>query len=255
MAEPTDTIFREVDEELRREQLAKLWQAYGTYMIGAAFAIVVGVGGYQYYLHRNARAIEATGARYDAAAQLITAGKTDDARGALEDIAKDGPDGYATLARLRLAAAAAKAGKIDDAVVQYEALAKDGGADQVLRDFARLQTASLKLDTADWTEMQNRLIELCDNANAWRYSARELMGLAALKAGRLDEARKYMELLLGERNVPPSIVERAKVAMASIVAAELAAAAPPVPAKAVEPAKAEPKAPEAVKPAEDKKKK
>ncbi len=252
MAEPTDTIFREVDEELRREQIAKLWQNYGTYILGAALAIILGVGGYQYYLYSSARAIEAVGTEYDAAAQLITGGKADDARAALEKIAKTGPTGYATLAQLRLAASATKAGKNDDALAAYEALAKSGGADPLLRDFARLQAASLKLDTADWTEMQNRLIELCDNSNAWRFSAREIMGLAAFKAGRLDDARKYMELLLGERKVPPSILERVKITMASIVAAELATAAP---AKAGVPVATEPKATEAVKPAEEKKKK
>ncbi len=226
MADNNDTIFREIDEEMRREQLHKIWQNYGTYILGAALAIVLGVGGYQFYVAQKTKAIEASGASYDAAAQLIAGGKTDEARSALEKIAKDGPAGYATLSQLRLAATAAKAGKTAEAIAAYEALSKTPGTDSILADFARLQTASLRLDQADWTEMQNRLIDLTDNANAWKFSARELMAVAALKAGQIEQVRKFGDLLMGERKVPPSILERIKVLMASVVAAELAAAAP-----------------------------
>jgi hypothetical protein len=251
MAEQDNSIFREIDEEMRREQYLKLWKNYGTYLIGAALAIVVGVGGYQVYLHQKQEAIEASGAAYDAAAQLIAGGKADEAHAALEKIAKDGPNGYATLSQLRLAAAAAKAGKTAEAVAAYDALSKDRGADKLLADFARLQAAALRLDQADWTEMQNRLIDLTDNASPWRFPARELMGLAAFKNGQIEQARKFNELLLGERKVPPSILERVKIMMASIIATELAVTTPP----ATPTAKADaPKTPELPKAAEEKKK-
>ena len=188
--------------------------------------MILGVGGYQLYLQQRQAAIEATGASYDAAVQLLADGKTDEADTALATIAKGGPAGYATLSQLRLAAAAAKAGKKPDAVAAYEAVAKAPDTDRILADFARLQAAAVRLDDADWTEMQNWLIDLTDNSNAWRFSARELMGLAAFKHGQLDQARKFNELLLGERNVPPSILERVKLMMAMVVAAELAAGKP-----------------------------
>jgi hypothetical protein len=254
MAEQQDSIFREIDEEMRREQILKIWKEYGTYIIGAVAAIVLGVGGYQAYLHQKKVAIEASGTSYDAAAQLIANGKADEATAALEKIAKSGPAGYATLSQLRLAAAAAKAGKTDAAVSAYDALAKDNATDRLLADFARLQAASLRLDVADWTEMQNRLIDLSDNANPWRYSAREMMGLAALKNGQIEQARKFNEVLLGERKVPPSILERVKVMMATIIATELAAPTP-VPAATPAPKAEATKTPEPPKPAEELKKK
>jgi hypothetical protein len=251
-----DAIFREVDEELRREQLAKIWQQYGTYILGAAALIVVGVGGWKWLETRRIAQIEAASAKYDAANQLAGEGKTDDAQAALTAIAKSG-DGYGLLAKLRLAAVAVNAGKTDDAVAAYEGIAANKGGDPILTDFAKLQIASLKLDKADWTESQNRLIALTDNANPWRYAARELMGLAAFKAGRFDDARKFLEILIADRKAPPSIVERARIIMGTIVSAELSPAAtvPPnsapkadggassVPADAAktEPAKAEPK--------------
>lgn len=251
MAEQQDSIFREIDEEMRREQILRIWRAYGTYIIAAAVAIIVGVGGYQFYLQRNQASINASGTTYDAASKLIAEGKTAEAMAALEKIAKDGPIGYATLAQLRLAAAAVKAGKPAEAVTIYDALAKDAVTDRLLADFARLQAAAVRLDQADWTEMQNRLIDLTDNANPWRYSARELMGLAAFKNGQIEQARKFNELLLGERKVPPSILERVKVMMAAIIEKELANPSPK--AATGEPKTEAQKAAEPPKPAEVKK--
>jgi hypothetical protein len=247
MAEQDNSLFREIDEEMRREQILKIWKRYGTYIVAVAAAIPLGVGGYQLYLQQKQASIEASGAAYDAAAQLLAGGKSDEARAALEKIAKGGPAGYATLAQLRIAAAAAKAGKTSDAIAAYETIGKDRSGDKLLADFARLQAANLRLDQADWTEMQNRLIELTDNANPWRFQARELMGLAAFKYGQLEQARKYYTLLLGQTKVPPSIQERVNVMMAAITAAELSTGAAPV-------TKTEtPKAPEP-KSAEEKKK-
>ena len=84
----------------------------------------------------------------------------------------------------------------------------------------------LRLDSASWTEMQNRLNDLAAESNAWRFSARELLGLAAQKAGKTEEARTQFQRLLSDRNTPPSIGERARVMLAMLTEAELASAAP-----------------------------
>jgi len=38
-------IFREIDEELKQDQLKKLWKRYGTYIVGLLVLIIAGVGG------------------------------------------------------------------------------------------------------------------------------------------------------------------------------------------------------------------
>ena len=114
-----DAVFREVDEELRREQMAKIWQQYGTYIIGVAGLIVVGVGGWKWLEGRRVAQIEAASIKYDAATQLAAEGKADGAQAALTAIAKSGADGYGLLAKLRLAAVAVNAGKTDEAVAAF----------------------------------------------------------------------------------------------------------------------------------------
>lgn len=245
-----ELLLREAEEEVRREQLLKIWQQYGTYIVAAALAIIVGIGGVQAWRARTIAAAEAAGLRFDEARRLAVDGKADEAMKSFAAIAEDGPKGYALLARLNVAAAHAKAGRAADAVKAFDGVAGDSGADPMLRDFARLQSASLRLDGADFTEMQNRLNDLAGEKSSWRYSARELLGLAAMKAGRTDEARKTFTELLADRKVPPSIGQRAQLLLAQLTATELAAAAPAAPAPVQpaasgpaksDPAKAEPK--------------
>jgi hypothetical protein len=246
MVDQRDSLAREVDEELRREQLLKLWEKYGTYVVAAVALIIIGVGGFKYYDHRRAVAAETAGARFAAAARDAARNKPAEAQKALEEIAAASPAGYAALARLRLAGAERAAGKTAEAAAAYEAVAKERGIDPLLADYARLQAAMLRLDGASWTDMQNRLNDLAADSNPWRFSARELLALAAHKAGKTSEARQEFQKLLGDRNTPPSISERARVMMAMLMESELARIT--TPAAEVDKAQPPPSAP----PAEDK---
>ncbi len=222
MVDRTDTFLREVDEELRREQFAKLWQRYGMFIVGAAAMLLASIGGYKYWESRRIAGIEAAGARFEAATQLIAAGKPDEALKQFDDIAKGGAPGYRTLARLQVANARIKAGKPDEALAMFDVLAKDTAVEPLLRDYAALQAAMLRLDTADWTEMENRLTPLMVDSSPWRAMAREALGLAAYKAGKADEARKLFEQTLGDRLTPPSVSERAMLMLALLTDAEAA---------------------------------
>lgn len=234
MADDRDVLAREVDEELRREQLLKLWQQYGTYVVGAVVLVIAGVGGWKFYEGRKLASEQAAGLRFSLA--MRDTAKPDakpDTPSALDDIARNGPSGYATLAKLRLAGADRTAGKTQDAIAKYEAVASDRRTDPLFADYARLQIAMLTLDTGTWTQMQNQLTPLAADQNAWRFSARELLALAALKAGRDAEAKQEFERLMGDRNVPPGIAERSRLMLAMLTEAELAkAGAAPSPAPA-----------------------
>ena len=229
---PANEAFdKEVDEELQREWLSRLWEQYSAYFLAGAVAIVLAVGAYKLIESRRQAAAEAQGAAYGSAIKLLTSGKIDEGAQALANVSKSG-GGFAVLARLRLAAADAATGKTAEAVAKYDALAKDRSIDPVLADFARLQTAMLTLDNDTLDDTRVKLTPLVADTNSWRHSARELLGLAAIKAGKSDEARTHFEKLMSDQGTPAGIAERARIMMGSIVAAEMAAKAPPVTAPA-----------------------
>jgi hypothetical protein len=231
MADQQDSLLRQIEEEVRREQLAKLWDKYGVLAIGIIAAILLVFGGWRLYQNEAIKAAKRAGAQFAEASGILGDPKLPkqrkaDALQALETMAKSGPSGYAVLADFKLAARARSEGKADEAIKRYEAIAANSSADDLLRGFAKLQIASLKLDNGSFTDVKNQLNDLVTADNPWRHSAREILGLAALKSGELAEARKTFQALLTDPETPRAITERAHVAMAMVTRGELAAKQP-----------------------------
>jgi hypothetical protein len=234
MADNNDSLFREVDEELRREQFAKIWERYGIYLIGLAVLIIVLVGGAKIWQAQRLANAQAFGAKYEEAIALENETKLGDAAKAFEAIAADAPKGYAALAALSQSGTELRLGNRPKALEIFERLAASSSTDSELANFARLQAAALRLGEADFTEMENRLKPLTSDDSAWRLPARELLGTAALKAGKLDEARTTLSSLLGEPGLSQTAIERINRLMATITSAGLSAA--PAPAATAAPA-------------------
>jgi hypothetical protein len=216
MAEP-DTFLREVDEAVRHDQYKKLWDRYGVVALGAAALIVVGVAGYKGWSYWQEKRAQDAGARFTQALLMEDGADAAKAREMLTALAESGPEGYRVLARFQLAAAEAKAGDIDKAVADYDALAIDPGVDPILQGHATLQAAALLLDKADYAEMERRLKGLVDSNSAWRFSARELLGLSAYRLNNMREAERQFSALIGDQGTPPNLRERADMMLALIV--------------------------------------
>ena len=97
-------IFHEVDEEVRREQLKKLWDRYSIYLIALAVLIVAGIGAWRGYEYWVAKKAAAAGAAFEAAVTLSEQGKHAEAEAAFAKVAAEAPQGYRVLARFRAAA-------------------------------------------------------------------------------------------------------------------------------------------------------
>jgi hypothetical protein len=212
-----DSFLREVDEAVRQDQYKKLWDNYGVYALAGLLLIVAAVAAYKGWSYWQERQAQEAGAKFSEA--LTLEGGTDDAKAhdLLASLAAQGPEGYRVLARFQLAAAEAKAGDLDKAVTDYDALASDAGADQILQGHAALQAAALRLDNADYAEMDRRLKGLIDSNGAWRFSAHELLGLSAYRLNDMREAEKQFSALIGDEDTPPNLRERADMMLALIV--------------------------------------
>lgn len=219
-----DGLLREVADEMRRDQLQKLWDEYGTYFLAVGLALLVGVGGYKWWDARQIAAAEVAGAQFEQALDLAGAGNEADAQKLLRTIASS-REAYGALAQLALAGQAVKAGNTEAAIAAYDAAAAKAD-DSLIKDFARLQSVSLKIDTVDFTEVQNRLNDLIGDKSVWRYMAREIVGVSAIRAGRLDDARNLLAPLAADPRASAAVRERAGALMSVVVAAELAKSAP-----------------------------
>lgn len=211
-------IFREIDEELRRDNLQQLWARYGKYVIGLALVAVVVTAAVMGWREYQSRQRQAEGVRYAAALDLVRQGKNAEAADAFGALAQGASGGRAALARLEQAAAKVQAGDTDGAILVYDGLAFDASADPIFRDIATLLAARYMLDKGDPTTVMTRLQPLTNAASPWHGLALELTAAAEMKAGDKAKARADFETLAKDNSVSQGVRQRA---------AEILAAMPP----------------------------
>lgn len=212
----SDPLLKEIDDELRGERLAKLWQRYGNWLIGAALAIVVAAAGHQGWKSYQASQREQASVRYAAAVRLVADANAQAAEKAFAEIAAQAPAGYAMLARFREAQLAAKQGDAARAADLYRRLAADGSLDRAYRDLAQLLAAYAVADRADPKALRQEIAKLAGADSSWRFLARELSALLSLRAGDRDIARDELRRLADDPDAPATIKARAHDAAAQI---------------------------------------
>ena len=206
-------IFREVDEDLRREQLKKLWAKYQNLVIGAALLIVIGVGGWRGYEWWQARQAAEAGTAFETATALSEAGKHAEAEAAFEKIIKDGTPAYRDLAALRRAAELATLDK-KAAIAAYQQIANDGRVETILRELAALRAAALLIEETSFAEAQKLLQPMDAPGRFYRHSARELLAIAAWRSGDADGLKRLINTMLTDPETPLSTRSRIEVLVA-----------------------------------------
>jgi hypothetical protein len=202
-----ESLFREVDEEVRQEQFKKLWARYGNLVIAVCLLVIAGVGGYEGWRYWQAKQAADAGESFFTAADLAGAGKTDEALNTFDAIEHQG---FALLASLREANALAAAGKPDEAVKIYDQVAADGKADQALRDLARLRAAAVLADRASLADIEARLKGFDAETSPWRHMAREILAAAQWRLKDYAGADRQVQAILGDPETPPSLRQRAE---------------------------------------------
>ncbi len=203
-------IFQEVDEEVRRERLKKLWQQYGNYLVALCIAIVAAVGAWRGYEYWQAKKAGEAGAAFESAELLAEAGKHKEADAAFAKLATEGTAGYRVLARLREAAELAHTDK-KAAVAAYDGVVADNSAGQVIQDLAAVRAGLLLVDTAPYSEMRSRLEALAAPGRTFHHTVRETLALSAWKAGDMTAARQWADMILTDPLTPPTTRSRAQV--------------------------------------------
>lgn len=206
-------LFDEVDEEVRREQLKKLWDKYSLYFIALMVLIVAAVGGWRGYQYLEAKKAAEAGAVFEKAVELSEQGKHAEAETAFADLAAKAPYGYRTLARLR-AAAEASARDPKAAAKMYDAIAADSSVGSEWRDLAKIRAAGLLVDGASYADIQQRLEASAEPKSTYRHSARELLALSAWRNNDMSAARKWLDAIAEDGETPPSLRSRAEALQA-----------------------------------------
>jgi hypothetical protein len=202
-------IFREIEDELRRDNWAKLWSRYGIYIVALAVVIVLATAGFVGWRQYQAHQYQVDGVRYAEALSLVQQGKDKAAADAFAELAQQASGGHGVLARFEEAALKAKSGDPAAAVTIYRTLSQDDSVDQTYRDLATLLAARYQLDKGDPKAIIAELKPLTDAGNPWHPTALELTALAQIKAGDKAAARTTYQHIADDLRAPQSLRARA----------------------------------------------
>jgi len=204
-------VFREVDEDYRRERMVVFWRRYGALVIAFAVVAMIAAGVID-YMHRRAQAEQAAataefGALIAAASEKGDMGK---AAEALASYAAKSDTAHATLARMVEASLRQRAGDLDAAARLYHQVADDSAASADLRDLAVVRLGYIAVDQPKPEPLIARLGPIAGKDSPWRYSAKEAIALLTARAGPAESAAAILNEPALDPGAPPDLAERAR---------------------------------------------
>src|SRR5690606_1651274 len=113
----------------------------------------------------------------------------------------------------------AQAGDTAGAITEFDTIAQ-GNAPNEIKVLARVRAALLQADTATVAELDARIGDLAGVGNAWRHTAREMLGLAAWRTGDYAAARKYFTEISSDQETPADLRQRAQL-MLTLIAGKI----------------------------------
>jgi hypothetical protein len=198
-------IFREVEEDVRREKLEKLWKNYGAYLMVLVVLLLAGVAGFQIWQRYEAGLRDKDSAAF-MAAQHVANPKA--AAAAFATLVKNGHGGYVAMARLEQANVMAGSGQPAQAIALYKEIAEgDHGA---VGAVARLRAGWLMADTAPHADLQTLLQPLLDPGSVWLQMAQEILAYSDYRAGKTLAATAEFGKLATDPSAPDELRARAQ---------------------------------------------
>jgi hypothetical protein len=198
-------IFREVEEDVRRDRLEKFWKRYGYALIGGAALVLAGVGGWVFWQQQQAAANARLGDSFAAAQRISDPGK---AGAAFAEIARTGKGSYALLAKISQANALHAVGQSGAAVALYkEVAAADTGE---IGAVARLRAAWIIAATVSRKELEDLLAPVNTDTSAWQPLAREVLAFADYRGARVKQATDAYRALSEDPKAPEGLRVRAR---------------------------------------------
>jgi hypothetical protein len=206
--DPAEAFVREVDENLRRDQMTDLAKSYGKWIIAAVILFLAAVGGYLIWQNRQQAQAIADSEAMSAALDKIAAGDPKGAQAALTPLSESSNDVIEASALLGRAAVALRQNDRKTAIELYKQVADDGGLPQPYRDLATVRGTMTEYDSLKPDEIIARLAPLSQPGNPFFGSAGAMTALALLAKGDRNGAGQMFARIAADKQVPESIRSR-----------------------------------------------
>ncbi len=224
--ESNEAFLREVDDEVRRDQLTHFWKRWGLWVGAAVLVGLAAFGAYLFWQHRQREQAGIQGEQLQAAYDALGSGQTAKASPILAELAGSSSGGYRALAKFSQADIMLRNNDLKAAAAKFAEVAADTGLAQPFRDLALIRQTAAEFDTLKPQVVIDRMRPLAVPGNAWLGSAGEMMAIAQLQLGQREQAGALFGQIARDEGVPESVRQRA-VQMASLLGVDAAPASVP----------------------------
>ena len=211
MAQPPDTadIFvREVDENLRRDQMRDFGKKYGNWIVGAVVLFLAAAAGWIWWQNEQKKQSSQQTEELSQVYSDIAAGKTANVPQRLDAIAGSRSKAVRASALFASAAVALQQNDVKRATAKYAQIAGDGGMPRPYRDAALVRQTALEFDNLKPEQVIARLQPLAKPGSPWFGSAGELTAMALVKQGKKLEAGRLFAAIAADPEVPDTLRAR-----------------------------------------------
>ncbi len=205
-----DSFIREINEELKNENIRKLWDKYGLHLIVALVVILTLTVSFETLKNWRIKRFEDASNTYAYALALQGMDRTDESINVLQKLQQGSSGIYADIAQMQIANILLEQGKNTEASALLESIVQDKKITPQIRDIAAVKLASYKLDSAPAEEISALLQPLQQEGNSWKNVAKEILAMLEIREKNMEEARRLYSEIAGDPQASENIRSRAQ---------------------------------------------
>lgn len=205
----SESFYREVDEELRRDQALKTWERYRNLIVVGILVIILAIGGFIWWQAHRQSAASARGEALTSIVDDMEKGSYRATSGRVAELEQSGPAGYRAGALFSRANLLAEQGDNAGSARVLGQIAGDDDIPDAWRHAALVRQTALEFDRLQPAQIVQRLRPLVARGNPYHGSAGELVAHALLRQQRTAQAAQIFAGVARDESVPESIRSRA----------------------------------------------
>lgn len=194
----------EIREDVRREELVRIWKRYGHWLIIGTLALFTGtVAAIYWQSHREQQKIQRAHL-YETALDLLDEGHKAEALEKLKTFAGQGDQGYTLLGLLK------QVDQNEESIVHLQQIVDNPKIEASFRDLANLMIIQREVDQPGAGNAIQKLQPVVSSNSPWRSLANELLALAYLRTNRISDAQNIFVNILQDESATEGVRLRAR---------------------------------------------
>ena len=193
-------IFDEVSEDLRQDQILKVWRKYSKFIIGFITLIIISMFAFQAYNNWNKNKLNVQSEYFFNALEKLENNKFKESEELFSNSPSKDDDGYGMLSNFGLAESNFKNNNIEKMILNYKVIYENKNIDSYYQYLARFLSV-MKDNKSSYQQLHDRLKPILNSPNKLQTLAAELEIILFIKFDMFTKAKATLKSLLGRNGI------------------------------------------------------